>query len=747
MTENNQHPRVHSGSIKVILCEKPSQARDIARVLGVVKDGKTSIETRDGTVTWAFGHLLELADFGSYDPVFKSSWREHFDQLPCLPKEFVLNPKQNSQSQLTAVGSLLKMARQVVIATDPDREGEMIAREILDYHHYNGPILRLWLKGLDEANIRKALAALRQDHETKSLYHAARARSCADWLVGLNMTRALSVRCGTGDTTVLSIGRVQTPTLALVVRRDREIEAFRARDYYEIVAEVSTPEAVDIVLRHAPRDEERIFDRTKAESIAQAAKDVTAPLDVTKTQERKPPPKLFSLAGFQKTANNRWGWSAAHALEVVQALYERHKATSYPRSDCPFLPDEQVADVPKIVSNLQALSELASIPVPSNPIIRRTVFNSAKVSAHHAIIPTTARPNLTAMSCDERKAFELIARHYLASLMPDYEYERTTITLMAGVAFTASGNVPQKMGWKAAFGSSEQAAEEKSEESTLPSVANGTPGTVNRVIVETKQTQPPKRYTEATLLADMESIAKFVTDPAKKAMLKADPELGKQGGIGTEATRAEILETLIARRGFIKKDKKNLVSTPSGRRLIEIVEAHLPALADPVETALWEEELSAIVEGSKETNAFISEIGGRLQEYISTLRCAVAAPASKSTRNRADQSVPIDRKPTGVIYKGKEFVDCGTYWRCEAVEGFFNKRLAQRDMKLSEYIAILESKKEGVLFRFSSSKTKKPYDARLVYVWKTKFNGKPGIQMEFIKSIQPGPPNSKGVSI
>jgi DNA topoisomerase-3 len=286
------------------------------------------------------------------------------------------------------------------------------------------------------------------------------------------------------------------------------------------------------VLKHAPRDEERIFDRTKAESIARATHDVTAPLEVTKTQERTSPPKLFSLAGFQKAANNRWGWSAAHALEVAQALYERHKVTSYPRSDCPFLPDEQVADVPKIISNLQALSELASIPVPSDPIIRRTVFNSAKVSAHHAIIPTTARPNLGAMSCDERKAFELIARHYLASLMADYEYERTTITLMAGVAFRASGNVPQKIGWKAAFGNSQQAGEEKTEESTLPSVANGTPGTVNRVIVETKQTQPPKRYTEATLLADMESIAEFGTDPAKKAMLKADPKLGKQGGIG-----------------------------------------------------------------------------------------------------------------------------------------------------------------------------------------------------------------------
>jgi hypothetical protein len=359
----------------------------------------------------------------------------------------------------------------------------------------------------------------------------------------------------------------------------------------------------------------------------------------------------------------------------------------------------------------------------------RTVFNSAKVSAHHAIIPTTARANLLAMSDDERKGFELIARHYLASLMPDYEYERTTITLTAGVDFMASGNVPQKMGWKAAFGNSDQTSEEKAEESTLPSVVNGTPGTVQRAVVQTKQTQPPKRYTEATLLADMESIAKFIADPAKKAMLKADPELGKQGGIGTEATRAEILETLIARRGFIKKDKKTLLSTSSGRRLIEIVEAHLPALADPVETALWEEELSAIVEGRKDTDAFIGEIGGRLQEYISTLQRAVAAPALKRPAKSTDHPAPSIRKPTGVMYKGKEFVDCGTYWRCEAVGGFFNKRLAQRDMQLSEYIAILESKKAGVTFNFTSGRTKKPYDARLVYVQKTKFNGKPGIEM------------------
>jgi DNA topoisomerase-3 len=720
--------------MRLILCEKPSQARDIARFLGVVKEERTHIETRGGTVSWAFGHLLELVDFASYDPVYKSSWRAHFESLPCVPEAFILEPKQNSRSQLAAVGSLLKRAGPVVIATDPDREGEMIAREILDHHNYKGQVLRLWLKGLDEANIRKAFSALRQDHETKSLYHAARARSQADWLVGLNMTRVLTVQCGTIETKVLSIGRVQTPTLALVVRRDREIESFRVRDYYEIVAFVGTPEGVSVVLRHAPREEERIFDRTKAESVARQAQGVTAPLEVTKTVEHTSPPKLFSLAGFQKAANNRWGWSAAHALEILQALYERHKATTYPRSDCPFLPGEQVADVPKIVSNLRAVSELASIPVPAKPVIRKTVFNSAKVSAHHAIIPTTAVPDLAAMSGDQRNAFALIARHYLASLMPDYEYERTTITLTAGVDFTASGNVPQRLGWKAAFGGGEVVEEEKPEEPTLPSIGNGTPGTVERAIVETKQTRPPKRYTEATLLADMESIAKFVTDPAKKAMLKADPELGKQGGLGTEATRAEILETLIKRRGFIKKEKKNLISTPSGRRLIEIVEGHLPALADPVETALWEEQLSGIVEGRKEAGDFVRDIGCRLREYINTLRSAVAAPRLRSAGNSPHQSVPRTREPTGVFYKGKEFVDCGTYWQCEAIEGFFNKRLAQRDMQLSEYLAILEAKKAGVLFNFISGRTKKPYKAQLVYVSKTKFSGRPGIEMVFLDS-------------
>jgi DNA topoisomerase-3 len=290
------------------------------------------------------------------------------------------------------------------IATDADREGEMIARELLEDCNYSKRISRLWLSALDPESIRKALEKLKDGAETAPLYHAALARSRGDWLVGMNMTRFITLRCrNPKEKGVLSVGRVQTPTLALVVRRDREIESFKPRDYFEVISNVGTNGGT-VLLRYAPKEDERIYDRAQAEEIAKNATGVAAPLKAEKERKTKSPPKLFSFAGFQMKTNAAYGWSADKALTIAQALYETYKVTTYPRTDCEFLPEEQIGDVPEILANLKTVDTFKELAI-GEPVIRKTVFNTAKITAHHSIIPTKIKPDLTAMSSDERDGY------------------------------------------------------------------------------------------------------------------------------------------------------------------------------------------------------------------------------------------------------------------------------------------------------------------------------------------------------
>ena len=668
---------------RLIICEKPSQAKDIAAVLGVKNRAQNHIETAGGTVTWAIGHLLELAAPESYGERL-AKWA--MADLPIIPSPFRVDAKDSTKAQLKAVTSLIKKAKEVVVATDADREGEMIARELLDHVGFQGNIRRLWLSALDPESIKKALDRIRPGAETERLYHAALARSQSDWLVGMNMTRAatLSLR-PPGQKGVLSVGRVQTPTLALVVRRDRAIEAFKPSDYFEIVAEVRAASGPTVMLRHAPRDEDRITSRPLAEQIAAGALGVVGPLQVSKERKSQAPPKLLALSDFQMKANASFGWSASKALEVAQSLYEKHKATTYPRTDCSFLPEEQAADVPTILRNLLALEAFAGTQVGA-PVIRKTVFNTAKVTAHHAIIPTTVKADLGAMTPDEAKGFMLVAKSYLAALMPDYIFEQTRITMVAGVEFGTVGSVPISLGWKALYKSDTEKTD------TLPAIADGTPGTVEKTSIEAKKTEPPARYTEGTLLADMKAIAKFVTDPVKKARLK------ETSGIGTEATRANIIATLLARE-FVVAKGKHLLSTPKGRSLIALLEKHLPPLADPGETAVWEEGLEAIVAGKLTHTAFVEAIGTRLSKYIGLLGGAAQPQATEA-------------KPTSSMYQGNPVNDAGTHWVFGAIS--LPKLLAKRPMSIADYVAVLDASPEHLpSFKGFRSKANKPFAAKL----------------------------------
>lgn len=543
------------------------------------------------------------------------------------------------------IQGLLKDATELVIATDADREGEMIAREVLEQFSYRGLIQRLWLSALDTESVKRALAKLRPGRETEPLYRAALARSRADWLVGLNLTRAATVALGNGSD-VLSVGRVQTPTLALVVRRDELIENFKPRDFYELVAEVAAG-THRLTLRHAPAEEGRLYERAAAEGLAARAQGARGPLVVVSERKHQAPPRLFDLLKLQGAANKHWGWSAQKTLDVAQALYEIHKATSYPRTDCPYLPNEQEADVPSILRHLAGVDDLATHARIETPEIRKSVFNTKKITAHHAIIPTTAPAPWSAMNEDERALYLLIARHYLAALHPDHEYQETRISINAnGVPFKTTGRVPLVAGWKVVFGADVDDEDDKDKEATptLPPVQDGEAAEATRVTVDARRTSPPARYTEKTLLEDMAAIAKYVDDPALKAKLK------ETSGIGTNATRASILEKL-KKRTFLAVNGKTIISTPTGRELIH----RLPAgLADPGETALWEDRMEAIVNNQETVEGFLAAIDTKVIAQLAELRNAGSGPLAAVTHACPSCGKALRR------VKGKN----GYFWGC-----------------------------------------------------------------------------------
>jgi DNA topoisomerase-3 len=609
--------------MKLWICEKPDQARNIAAEIGVVGKSREHIETKDGIFTWGFGHLLEAVEPQDYDAKFA---RWVFEDLPCLPAEFRYRARDRAGSQLKAICSLLKQAHEVIVATDPDREGEMIGREILAHCKYRGPVRRLWLNALDPGSIRKALGALKAGQATEPLYFAAKARSEADWLVGMNFTRAATLTTArVKGASVVSIGRVQTPTLALIVRRDRAITNFKAVDYYELLGLLEAGASL-LKLRHAPSDDKRCLDLQTAKEWADAARG-GSPSQLARTNEAKhqAPPALFSLSTLQKRANALWGWSADKTLAIAQALYETHKATSYPRTDCPYLPEDQITDVPRITGHLVALRPFAHLAGSDFNARRGSVFNTAKITAHHAIIPTSIAPPLEAMKADERDAYFLIASHYLASLLPDYHYDSLRYsTVLAGREFAVTGTTPTFAGWKSAMtwlaSAKTEDSGEESDEPRMPDLPAGTPLTVSSVEIQAKKTKPPAHYTEGTLVEDMENVAKHVTDPAKRARLK------ETSGIGTQATRAAIIETLKARK-FIESKGKKILATADGRALIERLERIAPTLVDPGETAAWEERLEEIAAGKSDPARFVQEVGTNVRSLLGAFRSS-AAPSS-----------------------------------------------------------------------------------------------------------------------
>ncbi|WP_353980867.1 DNA topoisomerase III [Salinicola endophyticus] len=595
---------------RLFLCEKPDQARKIAATLGVSRKANGCLQGDGMTVTWAFGHLLEQAPPESYDPGLK---RWSLESLPIRPSQWKHVVRKDAGKQFKIIQQLLKQCSEVVIATDPDREGEVIGREILDACGYRGRVSRLWLSALNEPSIRKALSSIHPGEVTWPLYQAGLGRSRADWLVGMNLTRAFSILAQQqGHQGVLSVGRVQTPTLALVVRRDQEIANFVSKPFFEVMASLQARDGVFQATWLPGNDdwldgEGRCIHQEAARSVAARCQDGQASVvSVRTSRKNEVQPLLLSLSTLQEECSRRFGFGAQQVLDIAQSLYETHDAATYPRTDCRYLPASMLEEVGEVVTALLHSDEkLAPVIERLDLTLQSRVWDDSKITAHHGIIPTTSACRIDRMSEAEFRVYDLIRRYYLAQFLPAHEYDQTDVRLdIAGETFVTSGRQVQIEGWKVLFprgkGKGQQDGDDEEQEASvvqaLPPLRQGETYSVREVRVKDRHTQPPKLYTEGGLIKAMKNVAKLVTDERLRARLR------KSVGIGTEATRAGIIETLL-KRGFIRKKGRTIVSTPVGQGLIAALP---PQISNPGMTALWEQALDQVAEGTMTLDDFMS---------------------------------------------------------------------------------------------------------------------------------------------
>ncbi|TNH85917.1 DNA topoisomerase III [Aeromonas hydrophila] len=606
--------------MRLFIAEKPSLGRAIADVLPKPhKKGDGFIETAQGdVVTWCIGHLLEQAEPDAYDAAYKQ-WR--MESLPIVPAQWQLVAKPKTKTQLTVIKRLIKQADCVVNAGDPDREGQLLVDEVIDFLGYGKtrPVLRCLISDLNPPAVRRALDKLRDNKEFVPLAVSALARSRADWLYGINMTRAYTLlgRKG-GCSELLSVGRVQTPLLGLVVRRDLEIEAFVPKPFFEVLAHLQTEGNEHFSAKWLPseaclpwQDEEgRVLNRALAAKVVERIQGQPALVEEVEEQARKQAAPLpYNLSSLQIDAAKRFGMDAKRVLDICQGLYERHKLITYPRSDSRYLPSDhfnragQVREA--IASTTPALAKAVS---EADGKIRSKAWNDSKVDAHHAIIPTEKQGNPATLGADEAKLYGLIARQYLLQFYPPFEYNDSKVLLrIAGGLFQAKARRILKAGWKALLGVEE---DDEEEAGTLPALHKGEQLLCERGELQEKMTQPPKSFTDATLLAAMTGIARYVQDPEIRKTLR------ETDGLGTEATRAGIIDLLFKRR-FLVRQGKSIKATPTGRALIQA----LPATATtPDMTALWEQHLGRIAERQTSYQQFMGPLTEQLNGLIDGAR-------------------------------------------------------------------------------------------------------------------------------
>jgi len=602
--------------MRLFLCEKPSQGRDIAKVLGATRRGDGCLIGADSTVTWCIGHLLETAPPEAYSDQYKS-WS--LDHLPIIPVHWQVEVKPKTAAQFKVIERLLSDATTVIIATDADREGEMIARELLELCRYRGPVQRLWLSALNEASIRKALSSLKSGQETFPLYHSALARSRADWLIGMNLSRLFTLlgrRAGYDG--VLSVGRVQTPTLRLVVDRDRAIASFVPVPYWNVEVHLSSMGQRFIASWLPPSSGQDEAGRCLQQALASLAvqaisssKTATV-LSLQTEHSSEPPPLPFDLSTLQEVCSRKLGLGAQETLNIAQTLYETHKATTYPRSDCRYLPESMFNEAPTVLDALLKTDPALRTAFGSlDRSLRSRAWNDIKVTAHHGIIPTTEPANLVRMSEQERHVYELIRSHYLTQFLPHHEFDRTQVELECGEErLTAVGKLILVQGWKSLLYENTEEDEPSQKSQVLPVLQQGTQCAVDDVELKSMRTAVPKHLTEGDLIKAMKNVAKLVNDPRLKQKLRDTT------GIGTEATRAGIIKGLID-RGYLLKKKHALMASAAAHTLIEAVPA---AVADPGMTAIWEQALDEIEAGRLTLEEFVAKQANWIAQLVAHYR-------------------------------------------------------------------------------------------------------------------------------
>lgn len=592
----------------LVLAEKPSVARDIARVLGAKRNGNGFIEGDKYVITWALGHLVTLADPDAYDDKYKA-WR--LEDLPMLPQKMKLVVIKQVSKQFKTVSSLMSRSDidKLIIATDAGREGELVARWIMMKAHWKKPTFRLWISSQTDRAIKDGFNNLKPAKEYDNLYYSAQARAEADWLVGLNVTRALTCK----HNAQLSAGRVQTPTLALIVAREEEIAKFKPSDYYTLQAVFKEFNAT---FRDA-KNNTRFSNREFVEKICDDIKDKTAVVaKVERAAKKQNPPAAYDLTELQRDANKIYGYSAKQTLSLMQSLYEFHKVLTYPRTDSRYITDDVVATIPERLRSIaQGPYQKAAMTLYRQPINAKFIVNNAKVTDHHAIIPTEQSANFAKLSHDERNIYDLVVKRFIAVLSPSFEYDEVKLTIdIGGNSFHAKGKIVKSAGWKEIYGASanddeDEETENKSQQ--LPELRQGMKLSVLNLKIVTGKTRPPARYTEATLLSAMENPSKQIADKQLKSVIEAT------SGLGTPATRADIIEKLFDNFS-IERNGKEIRPTAKGKQLIKIVPADLKSAEL---TAKWEQQLQNISRGTADMKTFIAE----MKKYATSLVSMVIA--------------------------------------------------------------------------------------------------------------------------
>lgn len=639
-------------SKSVVIAEKPSVARDIARVLKCDKKGNGYLEGSKYIVTWALGHLVTLADPESYDVKYKK-W--NLEDLPMLPERLKLTVIKQTGKQFNAVKSQLlrKDVNEIIVATDAGREGELVARWIIDKVKLNKPIKRLWISSVTDKAIKDGFANLKPGKAYDNLYASAVARSEADWYIGLNATRALTTRFNAQ----LNCGRVQTPTVAMIASREDEIKNFKAQTYYGI--EAQTMEKLKLTWQDA-NGNSRSFNKEKIDGIVKSLdKQHATVVEIDKKQKKSFSPGLYDLTELQRDANKKFGYSAKETLNIMQKLYEQHKVLTYPRTDSRYISSDIVGTLPE---RLKACGVGEYRPfahkVLQKPIKPNKSFvDDSKVSDHHAIIPTEGYVNFSAFTDKERKIYDLVIKRFLAVLFPAFEYEQLTLrTKVGNETFIARGKTILHAGWKEVYENrfEDDDVTDDVKEQILPHIEKGDTLTVKLLMQTSGQTKAPARFNEATLLSAMENPTKYMDTQNKQL---ADT-LKSTGGLGTVATRADIIDKLF-NSFLIEKRGKDIHITSKGRQLLDLVPEELKS---PTLTGEWEQKLEAIAKGKLKKEVFISEMKNYTKEIVSEIK---SSDKKYKHDNISTKSCPDCGKPMLEVNgkKGKMLVcqdrECG----------------------------------------------------------------------------------------